>query len=438
MSIFKKLVLPAALAAFMSGTGVASAVTEIQWWHAMGGTNGERVNKIAEDFNATQSDYKVVPTFKGNYTETMTAAIAAFRAKKQPHIVQVFEVGTATMMAAKGAVYPVEEMMNDAGEPFDKSVYLPAVISYYQTSDGELLSMPFNSSTPVMWYNKDALDKAGVTKIPETWPEVKDASEKLLAAGYKCGFSFGWQSWVMVENFSAWHNIPMGTEENGFKGTNTKFEFNNDTVKMHMTNLQNWHKDKLFQYGGRRGDSLPMFTNGECGMWMNSSAYYGSIKSQAKFNFGQTMLPYYPDVIEKPQNSIIGGATLWVLRGKPDEEYKGVAEFMTYLSSPEVQAWWHQETGYVPITTPAYELSKEQGFYKENPGTDTAIKQLSLNTPTPNSRGIRFGNFVQIRDVINEEMEAIWNESKTPSDAMDEAVSRGDVLLRKFEDANGS
>ncbi|WP_340150631.1 sn-glycerol-3-phosphate ABC transporter substrate-binding protein UgpB [uncultured Sneathiella sp.] len=438
MSIFKKLVLPAALAAFMSGTGVASAVTEIQWWHAMGGTNGERVNKIAEDFNATQSDYKVVPTFKGNYTETMTAAIAAFRAKKQPHIVQVFEVGTATMMAAKGAVYPVEEMMNDAGEPFDKSVYLPAVISYYQTSDGELLSMPFNSSTPVMWYNKDALDKAGVTKIPETWPEVKDASDQLLAAGYKCGFSFGWQSWVMVENFSAWHNIPMGTEENGFKGTNTKFEFNNDTVKMHMTNLQNWHKDKLFQYGGRRGDSLPMFTNGECGMWMNSSAYYGSIKSQAKFNFGQTMLPYYPDVIEKPQNSIIGGATLWVLRGKPDDEYKGVAKFMTYLSSPEVQAWWHQETGYVPITTPAYELSKEQGFYKENPGTDTAIKQLSLNTPTPNSRGIRFGNFVQIRDVINEEMEAIWNESKTPSDAMDEAVSRGDALLRKFEDANGS
>lgn len=438
MSIFKKLVLPAALAAFMSGTGVASAVTEIQWWHAMGGTNGERVNKIAEDFNATQSDFKVVPTFKGNYTETMTAAIAAFRAKKQPHIVQVFEVGTATMMAAKGAVYPVEQMMNDAGEPFDKSVYLPAVISYYQTSDGQLLSMPFNSSTPVLWYNKDALDKAGVAKVPETWPEMKDASEKLVAAGYKCGFSFGWQSWVMVENFSAWHNIPMGTEENGFKSTKTVFEFNNDTVKAHMKNLQDWQKGNLFTYGGRRGDSLPMFTNGECGMWMNSSAYYGSIKSQAKFNFGQSMMPYYPNVIDKPQNSIIGGATLWVLRGKPDDEYKGVAKFMTYLSSPEVQAWWHQETGYVPITTPAYELSKKQGFYDSNPGTDTAIKQLSLNTPTPNSRGIRFGNFVQIRDIINEEMEAIWSGAKTPAQGMDDAVKRGDVLLRKFEEANGS
>ncbi|MBO0333838.1 sn-glycerol-3-phosphate ABC transporter substrate-binding protein UgpB [Sneathiella sp. CAU 1612] len=438
MAIFKKLVLPAALAAFMSGTGVASAVTEIQWWHAMGGTNGERVNKIAEDFNATQSDFKVVPTFKGNYTETMTAAIAAFRAKKQPHIVQVFEVGTATMMAAKGAIYPVEQMMKDTGEPFDKSDYLPAVISYYQTSEGELLSMPFNSSTPVMWYNKDALDKAGVSKVPETWPEVKEASEKLVAAGYKCGFSFGWQSWVMVENFSAWHNIPMGTEENGFKSTKTTFEFNNDIVKTHIKNLQDWETGNLFVYGGRRGDSLPMFTNGECGMWMNSSAYYGSIKSQAKFNFGQTMLPYYPNVIDKPQNSIIGGATLWVLRGKADDDYNGVAKFMTYLSSPEVQAWWHQETGYVPITTAAYELSKKQGFYEENPGTDIAIKQLSLNTPTPNSRGIRFGNFVQIRDIINEEMEAIWNKSKTPEQGMDDAVKRGDALLRKFEEANGS
>jgi sn-glycerol 3-phosphate transport system substrate-binding protein len=179
-----------------------------------------------------------------------------------------------------------------------------------------------------------------------------------------------------------------------------------------------------------------MFTNGECGMWMNSSAYYGSMKKQAKFDFAQTMLPLDTDVASKPQNSIIGGATLWVLKGRDKADYKGVAKFMTYLSSAEVQAWWHQETGYVPITTPAYELSKKQGFYDANPGTDTAIKQLSLNQPTANSRGVRFGNFVQIRDVINEEMEAIWNGSKTPSQGLDDAAERGDKLLRKFERAN--
>lgn len=430
--VFQAITLTAA----MSMATAAMATTEIQWWHAMGGVNGERVNKIANDFNDTQTDYKVVPVYKGNYTETMTAAIAAFRAKKQPHIVQVFEVGTATMMAAKGAIYPIEQMMKDAGEKLDKSDFLPAVISYYQTPTGELLSMPFNSSTPVLWYNKDAFKKAGINEAPKTWPEMKTASEKLLKAGYQCGFSFGWQSWVMLENFSSWHNIPVGTKENGFAGFDTEFTFNNDTVKRVMGEIAEWQKSKIFEYGGRRGDSLPKFTNGECGMWMNSSAYYGGIKKQAKFEFGQAMLPYYPDVIDKPQNSIIGGATLWVLKGHQQASYTGVAKFMTYLSSPEVQSWWHQETGYVPITTAAYELSKKQGFYNENPGTDTAIKQLSLNQPTPNSRGIRFGSFVQVRDIVNEEMEAIWNGSKTAGQAMDEAAERGNKLLRKFERAN--
>jgi len=426
----KSVFFSSSIAIAMATTALAQ--TEVQWWHAMGGTNGERVNKIAEDFNATQSDYKIVPVYKGNYTETMTAAIAAFRAKEHPAIVQVFEVGTATMMAAEGAIYPVEKLMTDAGEPFNGDDYLPAVASYYETPEGELLSMPFNSSTPVLWYNKDALDAAGAS-VPTTWDEVKETAQKLVDNGMKCGVSFGWQSWVMIENFSAWHDMPIGTQENGFSGFDTEFTFNNDKVAARLDDIASMSDGNLFVYGGRRGDSLPMFTNGECGMWMNSSAYYGSIDSQAEFEFGQAMLPLDTTVADAPQNSIIGGATLWVLSGRDEAEYPGVAKFMTYLSSPEVQAWWHQETGYVPITTAAYELSKEQGFYDENPGTDTAIKQLSLNTPTPNSRGLRFGNFVQVRDVINEEMEEVWSGNKSATEALDAAVERGNDLLRKFE-----
>ena len=427
-----------ALAMATASAASALAATEIQWWHAMSAANGEKVEEIAKGFNDSQSDYVVVPAYKGNYTETMTAAIAAFRAKQQPHIVQVFEVGTATMMAAKGAVYPITDLMADAGEPFDQSVYLPAVVSYYQTPSGDLLSMPFNSSTPVLWYNKDAFKKAGLdpNAPPKTWNDMESASKKLMAAGYPCGFSFGWQSWVMVENFSAWHNLPIGTLENGFAGLATEFTFNSPQVKNMLARIGEWQKSKVFDYGGRRGESLPKFTNGECPMWMNSSAYYGAIKKQAKFEFGQTLLPYDSDIVKAPQNSIIGGATLWVLRGHEADEYKGVAKFMKYLSSPEVQADWHQFTGYVPITTAAYELSKKQGFYEQNPGTDTAIKELSLNTPTPNSKGLRFGNFVQTRDIINEEMEAIWNGTKSADKAMDDAVSRGNKLLREFEKAN--
>ena len=424
--------LGAAIASIAAMSTAALAATEVQWWHAMGGTNGERINKMAEDFNASQSDYKVVPVYKGNYTETMTSAIAAFRAQEHPHIVQVFEVGTATMMAAKGAIKPVEEVMKDAGEPFDKSDFLPAVISYYQTPEGELLSMPFNSSTPVLWYNADALAAAGV-EPPKTWDEVRSVSKALVDNGMKCGVSFGWQSWVMIENYSAWHNMPTGTQENGFAGFDTEFKFNNEKVAARLDDIAAMGKEGLFTYGGRRGDSLPMFTNGECGMWMNSSAYYGSIKSQAKFEFGQTMLPLDTTAAAAPQNSIIGGATLWVLGGHDKAEYDGVAKFMTYLASPEVQAWWHQETGYVPITNSAYVLSKVQGFYDSNPGTDTAIQQLSLNQPTANSRGLRYGNFVQVRDIINEEMEAIWAGDKNATDALNDAAERGNALLRKFE-----
>ncbi len=418
--------------AIASLAGSAVAQTEIQWWHAMGGTLGEHVDKIAADFNATQSDFKIVPVNKGNYTETMTSAIAAFRANEQPTIVQVFEVGTATMMAAEGAIYPIEQLMRDTGQPFDRSAFIPAVISYFQTPEGELLSMPFNSSSPVLWYNKDALDAAGA-EVPTTWAEMKETSQKLVDNGMKCGFSFGWQSWVMIENYSAWHNIEMGTQENGFTGFDAEFTFANDAVINRLQAIADMQENNLFVYGGRRGDSLPMFTNGECGMWINSSAYYGSMQAQAKFNFGQAMLPLDEDVAKAPKNSIIGGATLWVLAGKSDEEYKGAAKFLNYLATTEVQTWWHQVTGYVPITTAAYEASKAQGFFDENPGTDTAIKQLMLNTPTPASRGIRFGNFVQVRDVINEELEALWAGDKTAAEAMADATERGNTLLRRFE-----
>jgi sn-glycerol 3-phosphate transport system substrate-binding protein len=422
----------------LSFAGQAVAATEVHFWHAMGGQLGQIVDKFATDFNASQSDYEIKAIYKGNYTETMTSAIAAFRAKEQPHIVQVFEVGTATMMAAedKGAVYPVYKLMKDAGEQFDQRDYLPAVISYYTTTDNKLLSLPFNSSTPVLWYNKTKLEELGL-KVPTTWAELEAAAAKAKDAGVSAPLCFGWQSWTQIENYLAWHNVEMGTKENGFAGLDTTFTFNNDHVVNHIQRIADMGAKGLFEYGGRRGDSRAKFVNGESIFWINSSAYYGGFKKDIKdFEFGQAMLPLDTDVAAAPQNSIIGGATLWVLSGHETEEYKGVAKFFKFLSGPQQQAYWHQKTGYVPITTAAYELSKLQGFYKSNPGTDTAIKQLSLNEPTPASKGLRFGSFVQIRDIINEEMEAVWSGQKSAREAMDKAVKRGNILLRKFESAN--
>jgi sn-glycerol 3-phosphate transport system substrate-binding protein len=410
----------------------------INWWHAHGGRLGELVNGIADGFNKSQDKYKLVATYKGNYADTMTAGIAAFRAKNPPHILQVFEVGTATMMAARGAIKPVYEVMAESGLPFDPSAYLPTVTSYYTTTDGKMLSMPFNSSTPILWYNVDAFKKAGLDpdKPPATWPEVGEYSKKLVAAGYGGGFSTAWISWIQIENFSAWHNIPVGTKENGFAGLDTEFVYNSPLHVRHIQQLADWQKDKVFVYGGRRNLGDPKFETGEVAMITESSAGYARFKANCKFEFRTSMLPYWPDVAGAPQNTIIGGASLWVLQGHPAEEYKGVAAFFNYLSSPEVQSEWHKETGYLPITIAAYELTKKQGFYEKNPGMETALKQMTLHKPTPNSKGLRFGNFLQVRDVNYNELEAIFAGKKSAQQGLNDAVKAGNRLLRKFQADN--
>ena len=429
------------LAVFASAATLAlsaHAVTELQWWHSMTGANGDRVNAMAEGFNKSQSNYKVTPVYKGSYDESMTAAIAAFRAGKAPNIVQVFEVGTATMMGAKGAIVPVYELMKNAGEKFDPSAYVGAVAGYYTDSKGNMLSFPFNSSTPVFYINKDAYKKAGLDpeKAPTTWKEFAVAAEKLKAAGQSCVYTTGWPSWVHVENFSAWHNVPIGTLEHGIAGLGTEFKVNSPTHVAHLETLVDFSKKGLFTYAGRRNEAEAKFFSGECAMLTSSSAAQGNIRKNAKFAFSVNFLPYHDSVKGAPQNSIIGGASLWVLSGRPASENKGVAQFFNFLSSAELQSQWHKDSGYVPITNAAADLTKASGYYEQNPGTDVAVKQLNFKTPTANSKGLRFGNFVQGRTVIEEEMESALAGKKTAKQAMDDAVKRGNEILRKFEATN--
>ena len=429
----KKTTAFAALALSLASTS-AFAQTEIQWWHAMTGVNNDVVNRLSDEFNASQKDYKVVPTYKGQYTDTMNAGIAAFRAGNAPHIMQVIEVGTATMMGARGAIKPVYQMMQEAGEKFDPKAYLPTITGYYSTLKGEMLSFPFNSSSMVMWVNKDALKKAGIAEIPKTWPEVFDAAKKLQAAGYQsCGFSTAWISWAMLEQFSAWHNVQLATKANGLDGFDTELKFNSPLHVKHLENLANLQKDKTFDYSGRESKNQNRFTAGECPIFLNSSGFYGDVKANAKFDWTAAPMPYYPDVKGAPQNSIIGGASLWVMGGKKPEEYKGVAKFFAFLSDTDRQVRLHQESGYLPITKAAYEKTKASGFYEKNPILQTPLIELTNKEPTENSRGLRLGNMVQMRDLWSEEVEAALAGQKSAKDALDAAVSRGNQTLRQFE-----
>jgi sn-glycerol 3-phosphate transport system substrate-binding protein len=432
---FKSLVVAAAFAA----ASPAYAQVDVQFWHSMPGALGEWVNGLAKDFNDSQKNYRIVPTFKGTYDESMTAAIAAFRGGNAPHILQVFEVGTATMMASKSAIVPVGKVMADAGYKFDASVYVPAVAGYYTAPNGQMMSFPFNSSTAVFHYNKDAFKAAGLDpeKPPQTWPEVVRAAATLKANGHKCPLTTSWISWTQLENFSAWHNVEFATKRNGFNGMDARLAFNSPLHLRHIENLSNLAKQGLFVYKGRAGAADPTFVSGECAMYTGSSAAYGNIKRNAKFASGISTLPYYPDVENAPQNSVIGGASLWVMSGKKAPEYKGVAAFFDHLSKADVQAKSHQQTGYLPITAKAFSITEQSGFYKQNPGTDVSVTQMIRKT-TDKSRGIRLGNFVQIRTIIDEELEQVWAGKKPAKEALDTAVRRGNEQLERFEKANRS
>ncbi|OSZ74380.1 sn-glycerol-3-phosphate ABC transporter substrate-binding protein UgpB [Hydrogenophaga sp. IBVHS1] len=424
-----------ALAALLSGP--AHAQTEIQWWHSMTGGLNDWVTGLANGFNASQKEYKIVPTYKGTYDETMPAAVAAFRAGNAPHILQVYEVGTATMMAAKGAIVPVGKVLADAGYKFDPKAYIPAVVGYYTAPNGQMLSFPLNSSTTVFNYNKDLFKKAGLdpNQPPKTWPEVVLAAAKLKASGVSCPFTTSWQGWTQLESFSTWHNTEFATKGNGFGGTSSRLAFNSPLHVRHIENLANMAKQGLFVYRGRGNAADAPFYSGECAMATASSSTYASIKKNAKFDFGIAPLPYYPDVAGAPQNTVIGGASLWVMAGKKAPEYKGVAEFFNYLTNAEIQAKSHQTTGYLPITLASFEATEKSGFYKQNPGTDVAVNQMIRKT-TEKSRGIRLGNFVQIRAIEDEELEQVWAGKKTAKEALDSAVKRGNELLVRFEAAN--
>ena len=434
----KNLIGALAITGTLLAPVAAMAQTEIHFWHAFTGRLGELVKGQVADFNASQSDYVVVESHKGNYSETLNAGIAAFRAGEQPHILMVFEVGTATMMAAGGAIRPVYEVMAESGAKFDPDAYIGAVKGYYTTTGGEMLSLPFNSSTPVLWVNRDAMSAAGVDPDTDmsTWEQVDEVLAKLKAGGEDCPLVTAWQSWIHLENFSAYHNVPFASKDNGFAGLDTELMLNGKPQVAHLSKMAEWAKDGKFIYTGRRNEGGANFRSGECALFTESSAGYAGISAEAKFDFEVRPLPYWKALASAPQNTIIGGASLWVMSGHDGAEYKGAGEFLSFLSSSNVQAAWHQNTGYLPITAEAGEATRASGFYDKNPGTDIAVIQMTANQPTANSKGLRLGSFDQIRGIIDEELEAIWSGDKSAQQAMDSAKKRGDALLRRFESAN--
>lgn len=411
-------------------SGPALAATEIEWWHAMGGALGETVNRIAADFNASQDDYVLTPVFKGSYEETMTAGISAFRAGEAPHIIQIFDAGAATIINAPGATMPVEDLMNEYGNAFDINDYIPGVRYFYADADGKMIGMPFNSSTPVLYYNKEHLAEAGV-QPPKTWEEFERIAPKLKEQGY-VALSQSHTPWIFFENFHSRHNLQLTDADNGFSGLPKDLMYNNDHLAMHLSEVKDW-KDAGFYgyYGSAWGDNQSAFEKGEVSMWLGSSGSFGGLKQSADFDFGTTYLPYWESVNENAGTTFIGGAALFSMSGHSDEEYEAVAAFFDHLTKPETQYFWHRETGYVPITTAAYELAKQDGYYRENPDAEVGIQQLSLDGGEW-AKGYRMGFYVQTRETIYREMDRLMAGETSVENALRTIERDGEKNLKRF------
>jgi sn-glycerol 3-phosphate transport system substrate-binding protein len=441
----------AAFAATQPGRARAqsSGRTQIVWWHAMTGANGDEINRIARDFNAAQSTVELQAIFKGSYPDTLNAAIAAWRAGQAPNIVQVFEVGTATMLAAGPAVKQVWELAKETGAAIRPDAYIPAVRGYYSLPDGRMASMPFNSSTAIMWYNKDAFAMAGLDPEtpPATWPELVTAARALQDKWAKptmakdtsgpplTAVTTSWFTWIQIEQFCSIHDLPFATEQDGFGGLGAELKMNGPAQVKQLQRLLDMAKDGTFKYAGRDTAPDPLFYTGQAAIGFGSSAGRADIVRNAKFKWAPALLPYDPEVTKQPHNTIIGGASLWPMTApkRTAEEYKAVGTFLSWIGQPEQDAMYHQHTGYVPVTVAGYDLSKQQGYYEKNPGADLPIASLRRGTLTENSKGIRLGRLPEIRNIIYEEVEKALQGQQTAQQALDTAAERGNRVLREFQ-----
>jgi sn-glycerol 3-phosphate transport system substrate-binding protein len=441
--IFVRLVLASIL---LCAAGLAyPAALEIRLWHGMSGASGVELDRLIARYNASQKDYRVVSYFQGPYDDVMAHDLVLRRGtRRSPHIVQVQDAATADIMRSGfgRALWQLMEESRSKARPksrqkSDSNIevkYLPAVAAYFSDAEGRLLALPFSAATPVLYYNRDAFRQAGLDPElpPKTWYEVAKTLGTLVESGQSCGLTTAWQSWVLVENMSAWHNQRFATQANGIAssaaGTDARLSFNTRLMVRWVSMLSSWHKAGYFSYSGRKDEAEARFASGECAMLTSSSAAYAQLRRRAGFDFAVAQLPYYDDFDDAPQNTLVGGSALWALAGASAIHYRGIASFFAYLSRPQVQAEWHQRTGDLPLTTAAYELTRKQGFYNTHPGQEIAVRQL-LAQPTEDSGGIRLARLRTIRGIIDEELESVWSGAKTPIDALNAAVRRGNVLL---------
>ncbi len=414
----------------------AFAQTKFEFWYGLSGDLSERIQDMCKTFNESQADFEIVCVSQDNYDNNLQNTIAAFRANKQPTITQIFDAGTLDLMLSD-AYLPVRQLMADNGYDIDWSNYAAGIASYFSTSSGELLSMPFNNSTAMIYYNTDALAKVGFEGTPETWTQVEDIARKMKAAGYECPIAFDPAgAWQWFEQFEAIHNQPIATKGNGFGGLDAEMSVSKTAFVQQLEWIKKMYDEGLIAHKSKDAGETAndAFMNGNCQITSSSVADHGTFGKQAKegVNWTVAMLPML-DGYER-HNSFVGGASLWTLKGKSAEEYKGAAAFYAFLAKPEQAEWWSTVTGYIPVTLSGFDAMKAKGFYDAAPYKGRELAIASLNMPAgENTKGIRLGSYASIRAEMVKTIQAVLFNNVPAQQALEEFDAKGNEILRRFE-----
>lgn len=420
---------------FLTFSLQADPPTFITLWHALDGHPAKVFEKIVADFNKHSGAYHVIAEKKGNYKEVYEKGVYTYLNEKPPHILQVYEVATLTAMLTPHIFKPVGEIMRTFHRVFEPNIYIDAVRNFYCDSQGSMLSFPWNASTGVLFYNKENFIQAGLNPDapPQTWEELEAYLELLHSKGFG-GFTTAWPYAYHLEHLCCLHNLPFATKANGFEGLSARLCFNEAPQIHHIAKLVEWQKKEVFLYAGRFNETPEeLFIQGKCSFLLQGANRLSTLQKKANFSIGVSFCPHWKKFASHPYNLNIGGASFWVFAGFSKNIYRGISHFFSYLSSTEVQAQWHQETGYLPITEGAYYLTKKKGFYKDHPELEIPVLEVMSREDTPNTRGIRLGNYIQIRELITDYLEKAFSYELEPKEALDQAVLEGNKILKSYE-----
>lgn len=424
----------------LSFSAAAQEPVTIEFWHAMGGYNGEVVNNLVEKFNQSQDEVRVEAQNTGSYSDTLTKTQAAVKSGSAPHIIQIYEIGTQVMVDS-GIIIPVEELGREVAndKDFDWGKFLVPVSNYYNVN-GKMQSMPFNSSTPILYYNKDAFEEAGLdpNQPPKTFAELKEYARKLTVRNEdgeveRYGFTLGIVGWF-VEQMMANQDALLVNNDNGRSGRATESYLDREPAVRFIELWKEMVDEGIMLNPGRGWDGAKQaFLSGRAAMMIESTAQVTNFSQNAEndgYELGTGFLPR-PEGVDRG-GVIIGGASLWAVADHPQEELKAAWKFLSFLSEQEQQVYWFENTGYFPVTKAAVEHEMNSQFFTESPNHLTAFLQLLLSKKSATTQGALIGTFPEVRQIVEEAIEKTLQGDMTAQEAMDEAASRVDRSLEQY------